>query len=273
MTDLAGRAALVTGVSRRDGIGYAVARELARRGASVWIHHYAPHDAEQPWGGDDLDAVREGVRAALVGGARFGDSHADLRDPDACRTLVQQARGLTGDLHALVCNQAMSGSDGTVVDLDAAAFDAHWQANARATLLLTGEFARTSALPAGFTPDGTRRVVWMTSGQQDGPMPEEIAYAASKAALAGVTASVAKTLLQRGIVLNTVNPGPVDTGYLSPDTTDRDLSGALRWAAGTPYGRFGEPVDPAALIGWLASPDAGWVVGQVLKADGGMSLG
>ena len=64
---LQGRTALVTGVSRRRGIGYAVAVELASLGASVFFHHYSPHDADQPWGADDLDAVRAGIRAAQAG--------------------------------------------------------------------------------------------------------------------------------------------------------------------------------------------------------------
>ena len=83
---LRGRTALVTGVSRRRGIGYAVAVELASLGASVFFHHYSPHDADQPWGDDDLDAVRAGIRAALHDGALAGDVSADLRDPPPLKT-------------------------------------------------------------------------------------------------------------------------------------------------------------------------------------------
>ena len=77
---LRGKTALVTGVSRRRGIGYAVATQFARLGADVFIHHYSAHDADQPWGTDDLDAVRDGLRAELAPGARLGDLAADLRD-------------------------------------------------------------------------------------------------------------------------------------------------------------------------------------------------
>src|SRR5690554_2159616 len=112
----------------------------------------------------------------------------------------------------------------------------------------------------------------MTSGQQDGPMRGEVAYAASKAALAGVTATVAAELLDLGIILNTINPGPVNTGYLDPDGTDRDLTEIEAWRQRTPFGRFGEPADPARLIGWLATDEGAWVVGQVIKTDGGLSL-
>src|SRR5690554_2764208 len=112
----------------------------------------------------------------------------------------------------------------------------------------------------------------MTSGQQDGPMRGEVAYAASKAALAGVTPTVAAELLERGIILNTINPGPVNTGYLDDETADRDLTDVKEWVARTPFGRFGAPRDTANLIGWLATDEGAWVVGQVIKSDGGMSL-
>src|SRR5690606_6796631 len=85
----------------------------------------------------------------------------------------------------------------------------------------------------------TGRVIWLTSGQNDGPMRGEVAYATGKAALAGVTATVAAELLARGVVLNTVNPGPVDTGYLDPATTDRDLTEIDALIAATPFRRFG----------------------------------
>ncbi|MDT0156577.1 SDR family oxidoreductase [Microbacterium sp. ARD32] len=287
---LSGRTALVTGVSRRAGIGFAVATTLASLGAGVFIHHYRPHDLDQPWGGDDLDAVRQGVRDALVPGAQQGDLHADLRDASTIGPLIDAASALTGQLDILVCNQALSGSDGSIFDMAADGLDAHWQANARATLLLTAEFARRTRARLG-GPDAaeaarpgdrgassrpfekpTGHVIWMTSGQLDGPMRGEVAYAASKAALAGVTKTVAAELLDAGVVLNTVNPGPVDTGYLDPATTDRDLSWVPEFLASTPFGRFGRPEDPARLIGWLCTDAGSWVVGQVLSSDGGFAL-
>ncbi|WP_262927841.1 SDR family oxidoreductase [Microbacterium sp. NIBRBAC000506063] len=101
----------------------------------------------------------------------------------------------------------------------------------------------------------------------------EVAYAASKASLAGVTATVAAELLELGIILNTVNPGPVNTGYLDAETTDRALEALDAHLASTPFGRFGRPEDPAELIGWLSTQSGSWVVGQVLTSDGGFSLG
>ncbi|MBO0919219.1 SDR family oxidoreductase [Cellulomonas sp. zg-ZUI222] len=261
--DLQGRTAVVTGVSRRRGIGYAVASRLARAGASVFVQHWAPHDAEQPWGADDVDAVLAGLREQLVPGARLGATSLDLAAPTAGRELVDRAADALGHLDVLVCNHARSGHDGPLAQQTAEMLDAHWAVNTRATILATQAFAdQHDGRPGG-------RVVWMTSGQLLGAMPSEIAYAASKAALAGLTASVADDLIGRGIVLNTVNPGPVNTGYLDVDTADRPPEVLEAVLAHFPGGRFGEPDDPARLIAWLVSDAGRWVVGQVLSTEGG----
>ncbi|MGO4784480.1 SDR family oxidoreductase [Cryobacterium sp. W22_MBD10_FK3] len=290
---LHGQTALVTGVSRRKGIGYAVALCLAELGASVFVQHYAPHDHAQPWGGDDLEAVRAGIRGALQEGAVFGDVSADLAEVDAAATVMHAAAALTGRVDILVANHAKSGGDGSIFDLTAGMLDAHWQVNARSTLLLTRAFAEQfvesgpgATAPAAPRKPGERadasepidefatgRVIWLTSGQVNGPMPGEVAYAASKAVLAGLTPTVAAELLPRGIILNTVNPGPVNTGYLDPESTDRPLEGILEYLRTMPFGRFGAPADPARLIAWLAGSDGRWMVGQVLTSDGGFGLG
>lgn len=283
---LSGKSAFVTGVSRRRGIGFAVARKLAALGASVTIQHYRPHDLEQPWGGDDLESVRAGIRSALTPGAAFADAEADLTDTDTIPDVIDAARAHTGGIDILVCNHAKSGDDGSILDMTPARLDAFWEVNTRSTLLLTAEFARLKA-PSG--EDGARRpgeritgakpyvqptgrVFWMTSGQLTGPMRGEVAYAASKAALAGVTRTVAAELLELGIILNTINPGPVSTGYMDAESTDRPLDHLNDYLATTPFGRFGRPEDPAELIGWLASDAGAWVVGQVLTSDGGFSI-
>ncbi|MFW2513513.1 SDR family oxidoreductase [Demequina sp. SO4-13] len=282
---LSGQTALVTGVSRRRGIGFAVATSLLELGASVFVQHYRPHDAAQPWGDDDIDAVLATLDSSRAPGARLGDAHADLRAADAPASLVRDAASLTGRLDVLVCNHAKSGDDGSILDMTAERLSAMWETNTRSTILLTREFAALHGAPgpAAARP-GARsadrepfaapvgRVFWMTSGQGDGPMRGEVAYGASKAALAGITATVAAELLDLGIILNTINPGPVDTGYLDPEGTDRDLTEIEAWRQRTPFGRFGEPADPARLIGWLATDEGAWVVGQVIKSDGGLSL-
>lgn len=261
---LAGRTALVTGVSRRRGIGFAIAARLARAGASLVVQHWAPHDAEQPWGDENPADVIKGLRAHLRGEASLADHSCDLADPAAPERLVAEAVGAspTGHLDILVCNHARSGGDGPLADQSADTLDGHWAVNTRATLLLTKAFAEQhDGRPGG-------RVIWLTSGQGLGPMPGEIAYAASKAALAGITPSVAADLVQRGILLNTVNPGPVNTGYLDELTSDRpERLEAIR--AAFPLGRVGEPDDPARLIAWLVGDEGRWMAGQVLNTEGG----
>ena len=269
---LNGKSALVTGVSRRQGIGFAVARRLLELGASVSIQHFRPHDVDQPWGGDDINAVVAELETYQAPGARVSDFSVDLRAADVAPSVITRAVALTGALDILVCNHAKNGDDGSIYDMTAERLNAMWEVNTRSTMLLTAEFAKLHPAVHGPVPGPVGRVFWMTSGQQDGPMRGEVAYAASKAALAGVTATVAAELLERGIILNTINPGPVNTGYLDEATTDRDLTGVNEWLARTPFGRFGKPADPAQLIGWLTTDEGAWVVGQVIKSDGGMSL-
>lgn len=261
---LAGRTAVVTGVSRRQGIGFAVASRLARMGADLFVSHYRPHDEEQPWGADSISRVMEGLRAQLSGDAVLAHTGLDLSEAAAPGELIRTAAAELGHLDILVCNHARSGGDGALAEMTAGMLDAHWQVNTRSTLLATREFAaQHDGRPGG-------RVIWMTSGQINGGVMEtEIAYATSKAALAGITPSVAADLAGRGILLNTVNPGPVNTGYLNAETADRPGEVLAEVLSRFPGGRFGEPDDPARLIAWLVSDEGRWMVGQVLSSDGG----
>ena len=256
---LRGRVAMVTGVSRRAGIGYAIARRLAALGASLFLHHYAPHDRDQPWGADPggLEAVLSGVTDALAGdGARVTHQEADLADPAAPSALIDAAAAAFGHLDILVCNHARSGDDGPLGTLTAAMLDAHWAANTRSSILLAQEFvARHDGRPGG-------RIVLMTSGQDLGPMTPEVAYAASKGALASITRTLADQLADQAITLNAVNPGPVDTGYATPEAHE-----AVRRRF--PQGRWGTPDDPARLVAWLVTDEAAWITGQVINTEGG----
>ncbi len=253
---LLGRTIVLTGVSRRAGIGYATACRLAAYGANLFCHHFRPHDQEQPWGADDLNAVLDGIRAHLVGDARLADLHSDLSEAEAPENLIAAAVAEFGILDALICNQALSGSDGALGELTAAELDRHWAVDARASILLAQAFARhhVAGTPAS--------IVFLTSGQGLGPMPGEVAYAAAKAALSGVTVTLADQLGDEGIHVNTVNPGPVDTGYLT----------AEMWRMVVPmfpFGRFGVPDDPARLISWLVTDEAEWITGQIINTEGG----
>lgn len=252
---LSGKNVLVTGVSRRAGIGYAIACRAAAYGANVFCHHYVPHDDDQEWGRDDLDAVLAGVREHVMPGAQLADKHADLTVPDAAGELVAAVISEFGSLDGLVCNQALTGADGELDELTAEDLDRHWAVDARASILLTQAFARHHE-------HGTRgSIVFLSSGQELGPMPG-MPYAAAKAAIAGATLTISEQLADRGIRVNAVNPGPVDTGYLTEDMWET-VSPMF------PFGRYGQPDDPARLITWLLTEEAEWMTGQVLNTEGG----
>jgi 3-oxoacyl-[acyl-carrier protein] reductase len=266
---LAGRVALVTGVSRRAGIGHAIARRLLVDGARVLASGWAAHDAEMPWGEDPggLAALLE-----LAPRERLAYQAVDLADPAAAAALVDAVVELFGGLDILVANHARS-SIQSLEELSAAELDHCWAVNVRATLLLVQAFAARRARPraaiAAAVPDppgrgsaAQGRVILFTSGQHLAPMPGELPYAATKGAVHQITASLADALAGDGITVNCINPGPTDTGWASPELH-------ARLAARFPARRWGQPDDVARLVAWLASDEAAWITGQVINSEGG----
>jgi 3-oxoacyl-[acyl-carrier protein] reductase len=234
---LSGRNALVTGVSRRAGIGFAIAARLREAGASVFTHGWKAHDAAQPWGADPEFAP---------------DLEADFAHADAPARVVAAAHDALGPLDLLVVNHARSGS-GRLDELTAGHIDDFLHENVRASLLLVREFAAQLEGASG-------RVVLFTSGAHRGPMTGELAYAVSKGALAVATPTLAEELAGRGITVNCVHPGPTDTGW---------GLGGVDPVPRMPFGRWGEPDDAARLVAWLCSDDARWITGQVIDSEGG----
>ena len=255
MTQVGPRVAVVTGVSRRQGIGFAIAQRLLADGLSVVIHSWATHDAEQPWapGAGELDAVIDELGGL---GDRLDHMEADFSAADTPRLVIEHAVARFGGVDVLVANHATS-APGRLGEVTAAQLDAAWAVNARATVLLVQAFAaqHDDSRPGG-------RVLLFTSGQHRGPMADELPYAVSKGAVHQMTASLADTLADRAITVNALNPGPVDTGWPSEELRER-----LRPAF--PGGRWGEPGDIAKVVSWLVSPDSGWVTGQTIDAEGG----
>ena len=251
---LGSRAALVTGVSRRAGIGFAIAKRLAALGADLALHAYAPYDARQPWGADadGPEALAAELRAA---GARVETLASDLADPATPARVVAEVLARLGRLDVVVLNHAHSGS-GDLEALTADEIDRHLEVNVRASLLIAKEFAARHDGRAG------GRLVLLSSGQSRAPMPGELAYAASKGALEALVPSLAAHLAHRGITVNAVNPGPTDTGWATPEVYREVLERA-------PQGRWGHPDDAARVVAWLASDDARWVTGQIIHSTGG----
>lgn len=257
---LKGQTALVTGATRANGIGAAVVRRLAAAGCDVAFSHWRPYDAAFPWGAarEDPEQLEAAVREE---GARSLAVECDLSLPDGAHRLLDAAEAGLGPIGILINNAAHSTSDGYQA-LDAAILDAHYAVNMRATMLLAAEFCRR--FPQSGMRDG--RIVNMTSGQGLGPMPEELAYGATKGAIEAFTRSLAPAVMPLGITVNAVNPGPTDTGWISDDLR-RTLLPMF------PSGRLGMPDDAARLIAWLAGPDAGWVTGQIISSEGGFVRG
>ncbi|MBA2326521.1 MAG: SDR family oxidoreductase [Actinobacteria bacterium] len=230
---LEGRCALVTGVSRRIGIGAAIARRLADLGADLFLCGWSAHDAAQPWRADP-----DGIEAM----------EADFLDPAAPAEVMAAAVASLGHVDVLVANHARSDHLG-LLETNAEELDAQWAVNTRATLLLVQAFAAQHDGRTG------GRVVMMTSGQHRGPMPGELGYVATKGAIHQVTRTLAAELLARGITVNTVNPGATDTGWATPEQRERVPA-------------WGHPDDAARLIAWLCTDDACWINGQVIDSTG-----
>lgn len=157
-----------------------------------------------------------------------------------------------------MCNHARNGGDAPLSEVTAAMLDGHWAVDARSALLLAQAFAAQHDGRTG------GRLVFLTSGQRQGPLAGEICYAAAKGALAEITLTVAEELADREVTVNTVNPGPVQTGYLTTEMWQR-----LRPMF--PAGRYGFPDDPARLIAWLSTDEARWITGQVINTEGGFA--
>ena len=228
--------ALVTGAGNPDGIGAACVRALAERGATVACS-LAPGQAPP-----------DGLPATAF--------EADLADPAAPERLLDAVTERVGHPTVLVNNAAHSTRDGYRT-LDAATIDAHYAVNVRAPMLLSVGLARAGR---------PGRIVNLVSGQFLGPMPEELAYAASKGALEAFTRQLAYEVAHLGITVNAVGPGPTDTGWIGDE-----LRAVL--LERFPMGRIGRPDDAAAVVAWLCSEEAGWGTGQVIHSEGGFLRG
>jgi 3-oxoacyl-[acyl-carrier protein] reductase len=180
------------------------------------------------------------------------DFDCDLGTPDGPQALIDAVVRERGAIGALVLSHAHDVESG-ILDTTADAFDRHLAVNARAGLLLIAGFARQ-------VPSGGGAVVALTSDATTGNLP----YGASKGSLDRIVISAARELGPRGISANVLNPGPVDTGWMSDD-----IRAAV--AQGTPLGRRGEPRDVADVVAFLVSPAGRWISGQLLQADGGFS--
>lgn len=253
---LEGQVAVVTGASRKIGIGAAIARELAAGGANVFITYFRPYDLTMPWGvqSQEPDDLLAELRSA---GVQAAGLERDLSQPDAAGCLFDAVEACLGPATILVNNATVS-EPGDIFQVDAAQLDRHYAVNIRNLVLLSAAFARR--LPAGCPG----RIINLSSGQSVGPMPGEIAYVTTKGGVEAFTLSASAELASRGITVNAIDPGATDTGWM-----DEALKAKL--IRRTPMGRTGLPSDTAHLVRFLASEEAGWITGQILRSRGGLT--
>ena len=247
MRKLEGKVALVTGSSR--GIGAAIAERLAADGASVVVNYVKAQK--------EAEAVAERVRGA---GVRALVAKADISDAVQAARLVQDTVKQLGRLDIVVNNAVM---------IDKAPLGAIDPARLRACLAtnVEGVIATVQAALAHLPSDGGR-VINISTLAATHALPGMSVYTATKGALDAMTRVWAKELGPKGITVNAVAPGPVETDAFRENADDEARAFFLQR---TPLGRIGVPDDIADAVAFLASPDARWVSGHVLAVTGGFT--
>lgn len=236
--------AVITGAGRPEGLGAAIARRLAPT-HDLALVHWRSYDERVHGRRGDVEQVHTDLEAA---GATVTLIECDLADPAAAEGVIAQ---LPQPASVLVLSHCES-VDSSILDTTIESFDRHYAVNVRASWLLVRDFAQQAP--------GFGRIVALTSDHAVHNLP----YGATKGALDRVVLAAARELADRRITANVVNPGPVDTGWMTDELREwgRDQ---------TPAGRLGTPDDPAAVVEFLCSAEGGWINGQLINADGGFS--
>lgn len=248
MFDLTGKVALVTGGSR--GIGRAAALSLGKQGAQVVINYVSNEGAARE--------VAEQIQAA---GGKAEIVQFDVGSSDAAEKAVAEVAKRLGRLDVLVCSAGIA-IDGLLLRLKDDDFDRILSVN------LKGAVACARAATKVMMRAKTGRVIFLSSVVGEMGNAGQTAYSASKAALLGVTKSLARELASRFITVNAITPGFIDT----------DMTGALTEEQKTsinqniPLGRTGKPEEVAAAVVYLASDEAAYITGQTLRVNGGMYM-
>ncbi|MFH0352404.1 MAG: SDR family NAD(P)-dependent oxidoreductase [Chromatiales bacterium] len=243
MRNLNGKVAIVTGASR--GMGAAIAKRLATEGASV-IVNYSGSEAR----------ANEVVQNITSDGGKAKALQANMRDPAAIKRLFDETLETFGRLDILV-NNAGTFAPKSLEESTEDDFDGTFDLNVRTVFLATREAARRMN-------EGGRIINIGSINGDRMPYAGGGLYGASKAAVAGFTRGWARDLGPRGITVNCVQPGPIDTDMNPADGESSSFQKQM-----TALGRYGKTVEVAALVAFIASPEAANITGACLNIDGG----
>ncbi len=249
MSRLTGQVAVVTGGSR--GIGAAIARRLARDGARVIVVYNKQ--------------VEEAARVVLEIKSAGGEAVAlqcDVGNPDDIGPMVAKAAQAFGRLDILVNNAAVGGTNGPLERITAEGYQRLFDINVRGAMLVT-QAALAHMSPVG---GGGGRVINISSGITRAKVAGSSVYSASKAALEMMTRVWSAELGPRGITVNAVLPGMIETDMLRRMIPPPVIAGYVKQ---TPLGRLGTPEDVADVVAFLASDEARWITGEAIGVSGG----
>jgi 3-oxoacyl-[acyl-carrier protein] reductase len=250
MGDLTGRVAVVTGGSR--GIGRAIAIALGRAGAKVVVN-YTANEA----------AANEAAAAVAAAGGAAVTKRFDVADSAAVDVAIREVIAAEGGLHILVNNAGIA-----VNTLVLGAKDADWKRAIDVNLNGTFHCCR-SALRAIMKAKETGRIINITSITAETGSAGQAPYVAAKAGIIGLTKTLAREYASRGVTVNAVSPGYIDTDMTASELPEDRRLELLKTI---PLGRVGKPEDVAAAVAYLAGPAASYVTGQVLRVNGGLFM-
>lgn len=245
---LTGQIGVVTGASR--GIGRAIAVRLAKEGALVIINYNGS--------ADKAEAVKTEIEQA---GGRAAVYQCDVSDERACEAFLSEVMKIYGRIDILVNNAGIT-KDGLLMRMSEADFDAVLNTN------LKGAFHTIRAVSRQMLKQRYGRIINMASVVGVSGNAGQANYAASKAGVIGLTKAAAKELASRGITVNAIAPGFIETDMTGvlPEKVREEAVGQI------PRRTFGKTEDVAAAVAFLASEEAGYITGQVLHVDGGMVM-